>query len=255
MLWRRLVLSASTAGAVAVSVHDGYTAGDYEKFYAACQAPSADPLDGCPPGTLLVDGTGAASSVRSIQVALDSVPSASATAYTILVLPGIYTEQLNVTQNAQITLLGQTVNPSNASSNTVTVYGKKANAGTYPDNVYAANLIIAPNYNASATGYGPSGLPVDPSTPPASPDFRAYNIGFVNDFAPQSAGPSLTLSTAYSYTSFYRCGFYSYQDTIFIGKLSRAYMYQCVIGGQTDFLYGFGTLWIDDSDIKLRGCG
>jgi pectin methylesterase-like acyl-CoA thioesterase len=53
----------------------------------------------------------------------------------------------------------------------------------------------------------------------------------------------------------YRCGFYSYQDTIFIGKLRRAYMYQCVIGGQTHFLYGFGTLWIDDSDIELLGCG
>jgi len=32
-------------------------------------------------------------------------------------------------------------------------------------------------------------------------------------------------------------------------------MYDCIVGGQTDFFYGFGTLWVTDSNIKLRGCG
>jgi pectin methylesterase-like acyl-CoA thioesterase len=32
-------------------------------------------------------------------------------------------------------------------------------------------------------------------------------------------------------------------------------MYKCIIGGQTDFFYGFGTLWVTNSQVKLRGCG
>lgn len=32
-------------------------------------------------------------------------------------------------------------------------------------------------------------------------------------------------------------------------------MYKSIIGGQTDFFYGFGTCWVTDSDIQLRGCG
>ena len=32
-------------------------------------------------------------------------------------------------------------------------------------------------------------------------------------------------------------------------------MKNCIIGGQTDFFYGFGTLWVTNSNIKLRGCG
>lgn len=32
-------------------------------------------------------------------------------------------------------------------------------------------------------------------------------------------------------------------------------MYKSVIAGQTDFLYGFGTLWIEASKLLLRSCG
>lgn len=42
---------------------------------------------------------------------------------------------------------------------------------------------------------------------------------------------------------------------VYIGKLGNAYMTHCNIAGQTDFFYGFGTLWVEDSLISLRGCG
>ena len=42
---------------------------------------------------------------------------------------------------------------------------------------------------------------------------------------------------------------------MYIGKLGNAYFYKSVLAGQTDFLYGFGTLWIQSSQIVLRGCG
>jgi len=42
---------------------------------------------------------------------------------------------------------------------------------------------------------------------------------------------------------------------VYIGKLGNAYMYDCEIAGQTDFFYGFGTCWVTESAVTLRGCG
>jgi pectin methylesterase-like acyl-CoA thioesterase len=42
---------------------------------------------------------------------------------------------------------------------------------------------------------------------------------------------------------------------VYIGKLGNAYFYQGEIAGQTDFLYGFGTAWIQNSTLSLRGSG
>jgi pectinesterase len=42
---------------------------------------------------------------------------------------------------------------------------------------------------------------------------------------------------------------------VYVGKLGNAYFYKSIIAGQTDFLYGFGTAWIQSSQIQLRGCG
>lgn len=42
---------------------------------------------------------------------------------------------------------------------------------------------------------------------------------------------------------------------VYIGKLGNAYFYNNEIAGQTDFLYGFGTAWIQHSLLSLRNCG
>lgn len=42
---------------------------------------------------------------------------------------------------------------------------------------------------------------------------------------------------------------------VYIGKLGNAYFYKSILAGQTDFLYGFGTAWVQSSEIQLRGCG
>lgn len=42
---------------------------------------------------------------------------------------------------------------------------------------------------------------------------------------------------------------------VYIGKLGNAYFHKSIIAGQTDFLYGFGTAWIQSSSILLRSCG
>lgn len=200
----------------------------------ACQAPTRNPLAGCPHGTLLV---GPDQGFTSIQSAIDSLGNTT-TAGTILVLPGNYTEQLNITRQAPLTLLGQTSCPNDAEQNIVNVIWHNAtgtpSTGSY-DNAYTSTLTVAPTFNASATGAGPAGDPVAPGTPLGNYDFRTYNLNFINDYLPYSAGPSLAVSVSYANTSFYYTQFLSYQDTVYIGKIGNAYMESCIIGGQTDF--------------------
>jgi pectin methylesterase-like acyl-CoA thioesterase len=237
-----------------------------------CQYPTQNPLQGCPQGTLLV---GPKAKYTSIQSAILSLPN-NTTPHYILILPGNYTEQVNITRPGPLTLLAQTKFPNDNTRNTVNVIWHNAtgtpSTGSY-DNAYTSTLTIAPTFNSSLTGSGPTGNHVPSDTPFGNTDFRAYNLNFVNDYLPFSAGPSLALSVSYANAGFYYCGFYSYQDTVscflhypfrrgtdynhkvYIGKLGNAYMYNSTIAGQTDFLYGFGTLWIQSSLLSLRGCG
>jgi len=99
-----------------------------------------------------------------------------------------------------------------------------ATTGTY-DNLYTSVLTVAPTLNSSATGSGPTGNPVPAGTPFGNSDFRAYNLNFINDYLPYAAGPSLAISISYANAGFYYCGLYSYQDTVYIGKLGNTYMF------------------------------
>lgn len=202
----------------------------------ACQYPTPDPLAGCPAGTLLVGPPSTGAPFSTIQSAIISIPN-DTTSYTVLILPGIYTEQVNITRPGPLTLLGQTDVPTNQSYNAVTV-AWAAVAGP-SDNARTSTLTVAPPRGSSM----------------GSTDFRAYNIDFVNDYAPYSDTPSLAIDISYANAGFYYCAFYSYQDTIYIGTLGNSYMYSSTIAGQTDFLFGYGTLWIQSSILSLRSCG
>lgn len=68
-------------------------------------------------------------------------------------------------------------------------------------------------------------------------------------------GPSLALSMGYANAGFYQTGFYSWQDTVYVGKFGNAFFKGGEVAGQTDFFYGFGTAWITNTSIKLRSCG
>jgi len=180
---------------------------------AACQSPTRNPLSGCPRGTLLV---GPNEKFTSVQAAVSSLGNTTA-AGTVLILPGNYTEQVNVTRRHPLTLLGQTSHPNDASKNTVNIIWHNATGtnttGTY-DNAYTSVLTVAPDFNASTTGSGPSGNPVPADTPFGNIDFRTYNLNFINDYLPYSAGPSLAVSVSYANTGFYYSQFLSYQDTV-----------------------------------------
>lgn len=183
---------------------------DFWRYF--CQAPTPDPLLGCPPGTLLVGPSG---HFQTVQAAVASLPN-NTHPYNILIQPGNYTEQVNVTRPGPVTLLGVTSRPRDPSSNTVNIIWHNATGagvGT-EDNLFTSVLTVAPSQNASATGAGPTGDPVTPGTPFGNTDFRAYNVDFTNLYKPYSAGPSLAISISYANAGFYYCGIYSYQDTV-----------------------------------------
>lgn len=184
----------------------------------SCQYPTRNPLSGCPSNTLVVGPT---AEFKTIQSAILSLPHNNSP-YTILILPGNYTEQVNITRAGPVTLLGQTALPTNLTHNTVNVIWHQATGtattGTL-DNAFTSTLTIAPTLNASLTGSGPTGNTVPAGTPFGNSDFRAYNLNFINDYLPYTAGPSLALSMGYANGGFYYCGFYSYQDTVRIMPL------------------------------------
>ncbi|RYP61734.1 hypothetical protein DL771_010029 [Monosporascus sp. 5C6A] len=215
--------------------------------YTRCQRNTQNPLDGCPPRTLYVSQSDERAQFHTIQSAIASIPN-NTVPYTILIAPGTYTEQLNVTRQGPLTLLGMADRPwgagryadidgNSAQENAVQVYWNSANHdAVFPDNVYTGVLTIGPNLNATLTGSGPTGFPVPEDTPFGCTDFRAYNIDFRNEYTPYANGPAHALG-------------------VYVGKLGNAYFYDTVVAGQTDFLYGFGTLYIETSTLALRGCG
>ncbi|PWY68555.1 pectin lyase-like protein [Aspergillus sclerotioniger CBS 115572] len=214
----------------------------------------------CPPGTLVVSTTEhPLSNFTSLQAAISSLPNDNSS-QTILLLSGSYNEQVNITRSGPITLLGQQPDRSaltDAARNTVnlTFAGANQDSSGSLDNVWFSVMIVAPTLDASLTGSGTTGYPVPADTPFGNTNFRVYNIDFRNTFSEYSAGPAHAISFSRSNGGFYYCGFYSYQDTIYIGKLGSAYMYKSILAGQTDFLYGFGTLYVQSSQILLRSCG
>ena len=193
-----------------------------------CQAhTNPNPLQGCPPGTILVSKSRSISKFNTIQSALDSLPH-DQSAQSILILAGNYTEQLNITRTGPLNLFGETEQINNASTNKVTVLWASIN-GTSPwggisDNVYTSVLTVSPTLDASLTGSGPTGYPVPENTSFGNGNFRVYNIDFRNVYSEAATGPSHALSFSRANGGFYYSGFYSYQDTVC--KICKAQLLQ-----------------------------
>jgi pectin methylesterase-like acyl-CoA thioesterase len=179
----------------------------------ACQYPTKNPLNGCPENTVLV---GPGQQYSTVQSAILSLPN-NTTPHHLLILPGNYTEQVNVTGQGPVYLFGQTRFANDQTKNVVNIIWRNATGAEVNstiDNAYTSTLTVAPTFNASYTGSGPTGNPVPANTPFGNVDFRVYNVNFINDFRNYASGPALAVSISYANTGFYFCGFYSYQDTV-----------------------------------------
>lgn len=195
--------------------------------FAECQKKTANPLQGCPDGTIFVSLNDTAAQFTSVQSAILSIPNNSVPYY-ILIGAGNYTEQLNVTRSGPLYLLGQSNLPSQGKTyaadvsynktaqNDVQIWWNSANIGgdEFSDNVYTGVLTVGPTLDATLTGSGTTGFAVPDDTPFGTRDFRVYNIDFRNEEFPYTNGPALALGVSRANAGFYSCGFYSWQDTV-----------------------------------------
>ncbi|EYB23180.1 hypothetical protein FG05_30578, partial [Fusarium graminearum] len=78
--------------------------------YKKCQRQTKHATEGCPKGTLFVAKNDPRADFSSIQDAIDSLGNTT-TAGHILIAPGDYTEQLNVTRRGPLHLIGASNKP------------------------------------------------------------------------------------------------------------------------------------------------
>ncbi|KAI0629825.1 carbohydrate esterase family 8 protein [Trametes polyzona] len=228
--------------------------------HIACQLKKPrghSPLAGCSPGTLFVSSTDPHAHFKNIQKAILSLSEGEPA--TILIGAGEYHETVNITRQAPITLLGQldprsAFDPAgNASTrNLVHIWDNKY-VHTGMDDAESAVLLVAPSFNASLIGAGPTGAPLQPLF--GNVDFKAYNIDFENRAANFSISQALVTDISYANVSFYGCAFASYQDTWYTGRNASTYVVDSIIYGQTDYLFGFGTAWFEKVTLANRACG
>ncbi|TFK93312.1 carbohydrate esterase family 8 protein [Polyporus arcularius HHB13444] len=217
------------------------------RAHIACQLQkpqNVHPLSGCSPGTLFVSSDHPRADFNSVQAAVSSLPEHGAA--TILIGAGEYHETVNVTRSGPLTLLGQ-LDPK-------TAFDPAGNASTRNSvHIWDNHRLVAPSFNASLIGAGPTGAPLQPLF--GNVDFKAYNIDFENRAANFSISQALVTDISYANASFYGCTFASYQDTWYTGRNASTYVVDSIIFGQTDYLFGFGTAWFENITLANRACG
>ncbi|RDB16013.1 putative pectinesterase/pectinesterase inhibitor 7 [Hypsizygus marmoreus] len=225
------------------------------------------PLLGCPSGTIYVSSnrTDPFAQFHSVQDAVLSLPEIGHA--TILIGEGEYHETVNVTRSGALTLLGQLRSSSRYSveqpkfplntppSPTANLVQNFDNIFVQPgmDDAQSAVLIVAPSFNASLIGAGPTGAPYQSLF--GNSDFKAYNIDWANRAANFAISQALVTDISYANASFYGCSFASYQDTWYTGRNASTYVVDGAIFGQTDYLFGFGTAWFQSVILANRACG
>ncbi|TFK73194.1 pectin lyase-like protein [Pluteus cervinus] len=226
---------------------------------------SESPLAGCPPGTIFIsqDPSNKHARFNKIQDAILSLPEEGPAVF--LIEAGEYNEILNVTRKGPLTLLGQlppsavhaldlphTAPLTGPNVNLVQVWNNQF-VQTGMDDAQSAVLLVAPSFNASLIGAGPTGAPLQPLF--GNVDFKAYNIDFQNRAANFSISQALVTDISYANASFYGCSFASFQDTWYTGRNASTYVVDSVLFGQTDYLFGFGTAWFQNVVLANRACG
>ncbi|KAG8744041.1 hypothetical protein FRC10_010930 [Ceratobasidium sp. 414] len=121
------------------------------------------------------------------------------------------------------------------------------------DDAVTPVLVVAPSFNASLIGSGPTGAPLQPLS--GSVDFKAYNLNVSNLAANYSIGQALATDISYANASFYGCNFKGWQDTWYTGRNGSTYVVGGAVYGQTDYLFGFGTAWFEKVTLANRACG
>ena len=164
---------------------------------------------------------------RTIQSALDAVPSNCKKKTIIKIKEGIYKEFITVdaTKN-NVTLIGDN------KATTIITYDN--HAGTRLENGDTLNTWTC----ASVFVYGN--------------DFHAEGITFQNN-AGFTEGQAVALRVEGTRASFKKCSMVGFQDVLFLsGSGSKQYFNNCYIEGTTDFIFGASTALFDSCHLHSK---
>jgi pectinesterase len=174
--------------------------------------------------TVAQDGTG---NYKSVQAALDAIPSNNSKPVIIRVKKGVYKEVITVDATKRnVSLIGENA------SNTILTFDN--HAGTRQPNGDTLNTWTC----ASTFIYGN--------------DFHAENITFDNN-AGFTAGQAVALRIEGNRATFKNCRMTGNQDVLFLsGSGVKHYFQDCYIEGTTDFIFGAATAVFKNCHIHSK---
>ncbi|HVK47281.1 MAG TPA: pectinesterase family protein [Pseudobacter sp.] len=170
------------------------------------------------------DGSG---KYRTVQAALDAIPSNSKEKVTIYVKNGLYKERIVVdASKPNITLKGE--------DKQKTILTFDNHAGTRLENGDTLNTWTCASFFLYAD------------------DFTAENITFENN-AGFNAGQAVALRVEGNRAAFRNCRMQGFQDVLFLsGSGVKHYFRDCYIEGTTDFIFGAATAVFKDCHIHSK---
>ncbi len=167
------------------------------------------------------------SKYKTIQSAIDAVPTGNAKPFTIIVKNGIYKEVVTVDSRKNfIRLIGEDA--------TKTIITFNNHAGTKLENGDTLNTWTCASFFIYAD------------------NFTAQNITFENS-AGFTAGQAVAIRIEGNRNAFENCRFVGNQDVLFLsGNGVKQYFKNCYIEGTTDFIFGASTAVFDSCHIHSK---
>ncbi len=193
---------------------------------------SAEPLNKTAEKTkrydIIVDAKGSGD-YKTVQEAIDAVPSKHEKETVIFIKKGIYKEKILLTQDKiNVTFLGEDKNQ------TILTYGDYASK----KNEKGHNVGTSGSYTFAVFG----------------DHFKAEKITFENSAGP--VGQAVAVKIDGDQVIFNNCRFLGFQDTLYAhGNKSRQYYFNCYIEGTTDFIFGASTAVFDHCEIFAKKGG
>lgn len=186
---------------------------------------STAPTSSCSPlvasGSLTVSKNPGPCDYGNITSAINAIPNDSKP-YTIRIGAGVYEEQLSISRNGKVTLIGATNFTNDYTQNAVRIQfanGQLTSAGRNEE---------TPVLNAKKANDN-SGMAI-------------YNIDFVNTY-PQTPNTAALAADFYGANiAAYGCSFIGFQDTLLANKGTQVFS-NCYIEGSVDFIWGFSTAY------------
>ncbi|KAF4556487.1 Pectinesterase-like protein 3 [Elsinoe fawcettii] len=231
------VLSAITAGAAAQVASAGSTASTTTSATSSASTDSGSSTSSgattttssastscatlAPGATLVVSLNATSCEYQNVTAAIAVLPNDSK-AYTISIKAGVYNEQISITRNGKVTLVGETTFVNDYTQNKVTIQFSRGVLTSAGQNELTP-VIYSKKTNDN------SGLAL-------------YNINFVNTY-PQTTNTAALAADFYGANmAAYGCSFVGFQDTLLANKGTQVFS-NSYIEGSVDFIWGFSTAY------------